>query len=513
VLAALVFAAWSFRDRPMAASGESVPAKEAGPFAKIEDLLWRGDVEGVRQGLMSLPAELSDSQDARALQIRMHIESARYDLAQQKLAAQMDAEQRAKDPVWRARLLTLQTMIIARQGISTTEVFNPAHDAVTLLEGLGDKAPPSVLAEALSARGDAYVRLQEYDLGIRDLIRARDIQLTLEDKRLVTNTRLALAFAWIRIGRLEKALEEYIETARISRQLHYLRGEVDSLNAATRIQIELLRWEDALENSRNSMNISSNVPDSNIRMYSIRLHALVLTNLGRLREAAALLEQSDTGTKPGSISSITHSIETGSLEKALKESAASFASYDNTTNTFLILSSREGCLLLWMIAAQEQAAAGGVMPEPNPAQIEALRQPMSIPGRIARGRWLSSRGLNREAEDELRTVFDDAEKEGRLYYMTLAAEPLIDLLLANKNVDDASVVISSLRGIDPDRMDRDYRVAALRLRTALAKNDLAEMQEAYRIARSLAGERRLRTEASPAKSLPSPDALSADSGL
>ena len=78
--------------------------------------------------------------------------------------------------------------------------------------------------------------------------------------------------------------------------------------------------------------------------------------------------------------------------------------------------------------------------------------------------------------------------------MTLAAEPLIGLLLENKNFKAADAVLASLRGINPDRMDRDYRVNVLRLRTVLAKGEITEIQDAHRRALALAGERTLPIE-------------------
>ena len=106
----------------------------------------------------------------------------------------------------------------------------------------------------------------------------------------------------------------------------------------------------------------------------------------------------------------------------------------------------------------------------------------------------------REAETELRLAFDDATKANRLFYMTLAAEPLIDLELDKGRIEAADAVLASLRGIDPERMDRDYRVSLLQLRMALAKGDIGDIKDSHARALSLAGERILpiRPLASPA---------------
>lgn len=499
-LAVFATVAWRFQDQQQTTiAGPLIPAA-TNPLARIEERLWRGDVEAVRAGLTALPMELNDSPDARILEIRMYIENARYDRAAQKLEVQQARSRASADPVWQAKLLTLQSTLTARRGTLSQEVFEPARDAVALLETIGDKAPPSAVGEAIAARGTGYLRLGQFESAIRDLVHARDILLKAGAIRSATNTRHMLAYAWLRMGRLENALNEFEEVARLFEQLQHPRGEVDARNSATRLQIELLRWDEASVNSRRSMDVSRKIADSHLRTYTIRLHALVQTNTGHLREAASLLEETDIGMKTGSGATATYDLASGNAQGALAESAAMFADYDASSNPNLILSNQEGALLLWIAAAQELATTRGRMPAPSPAQLAVLQRPMSIPGRIARGRWLRSKRMLREAEAELRLAFDDATKANRLFYMTLAAEPLIDLELDKGRIEAADAVLASLRGIDPERMDRDYRVSLLQLRIALAKGDIGDIKDSHARALSLAGERILpiRPLASPA---------------
>ncbi len=492
-IALAVFAtiAWWFQDKQQTTiTGPLIPAATS-PLARIEERLWRGDVEAVRAGLTALPMELNDSPDARILEIRMYIENARYDRAAQKLEVQQARSRASADPVWQAKLLTLQSTLTARRGTLSQEVFEPARDAVALLETIGDKAPPSAVGEAIAARGSGYLRLGQFEPAIRDLVHARDILLKAGNKRSATNTRHMLAYAWLRMGRLENALDEFEEVARLFEQLQHPRGEVDARNSATRLQIELLRWDEASVNSRRSMDESRKIADSYLRTYTIRLHALVQTHTGHLREAASLLEETDISSKTGSGASITYYLASGKAESALSESAAMFANYDAISNSNLILSNQEGALLFWVTAAQELEMARGEMPAPTDAQLEVLQHPMSIPGRIARGRWLRSKGMLREAKAELRLAFEDATKANRLFYMTLAAVPLIGLELENGDVETADMVLASLRGIDPERMDRDYQVSVLQLRIAFAKGDTQEIEDTHTKVLALAGERAL----------------------
>lgn len=502
MLVTFIAVGWRFQDRTAIApatvpepTAESPGAAPADPIAVIEDRLWRADMEGVRVGLLELPSELAESPDARMLEIRMYIEKRRYDRAAEKLENEFRRSKAAADTVWQARLLVLRSLLNSQMAKSGPEVFKPAQEAVSLLESVGDDAPQSALGEALSARGTGYVFLGQFESAVRDLVRARDILSKEKDRRRVTTTKRMLAHSWMRMGRLSDALEEFSEIAALSERLHDPVGEVAARNSATRIQIELLRWNDALVNSRRSMRASTALADAEHRNYTIRLHAFVLVNTGHLREATSLFDDVESDAEPGSASVSIFRIFSGDADGALADSAAMFKKRDATSNSNLILSSQEGALLLWMIAAQDIAASGRAMPSPSSGQIEVLQRPQSIPGRIARGRWLWSRGLTQQAESELRFAFEASSAQGRLFHMTLAAEPLVGLLLERKDIAAAEATLASLRGSFPDRMDRDYRVNLLRQHTALAKGDTAEIRDAYLREAPFTGERTLSTNA------------------
>lgn len=482
-------AGWHFRQSSLVSQVNTVEAVATDPLARIEDLSWRGDVEGVRAELLALPLALRQSPEARLIEIQMYIQSARFEDATEKLEARFAANDEKVDPIYRARLLILQSTLNQKQSQPGVEVFNPARDAVALLESVGDKTPPAIYGEALSARGAGHMRLKQYDLAIRDLVHARDILLKEGDDRRLLTTQTRLAFVWLRTGRMEQSLRQSLENATLAERLRNPREEIDARNRATRIQIELLQWREAYDNSRKSMELSKNVEDLELRYYTMRIHALVLTNLGRLREAGSLLAQAEIEKSDGGTSSAMYFLEMGDADRALADAAKIFASHDARANENLILVNQEGGLLLWTIAAQKIAASGGRMPVPAAAQRDMLMRPQSIPGRIAKGRWLWSSGQTGEAERELRVAFEDAAKAGRLFYMTLAAEPLIGILLKKGDLDAVDVVLTSLRGTDPERMDRDYRVGVLRLQAAIAGRDIAKIQEAHRKVLLLAGER------------------------
>jgi hypothetical protein len=131
-------------------------------------------------------------------------------------------------------------------------------------------------------------------------------------------------------------------------------------------------------------------------------------------------------------------------------------------------------------------------------QLQVLNHPKTIPAKIAKGWWLYSKGLPRDAEQVLRDAIREAADNGRAFYLTLAAEPLVELLLERGDAAAAREVLTDVRGMNPKLMDRDFRVVQLRLRIAHAENDAIEIDHLNRIAIRLAGERSIQVNKSAA---------------
>ena len=477
----------------------TLSATAVNPLARIEEALWTGRFEEARDGLATLSADLADSPDARILEFKLDVERGRFDRAAEKLALEQTRAKAAADPVWQAKLLAAQSLLNAKTGRPGHEVLAPAQLAVELLESSGDAALPQAMGEALAARGTALMKIDQFEPAMQDLVRARDLLLKAGDNRRATNARGALARVWMRTGRLAQALGEMIEIADLARQSRDLIGEIASRNTAAKIQIELLRRTDALASTQRSMQLLQSVPDSARRARTMQLRALVLTDSGRLREAASLLEEVDamdrTGKERRSLTiPAMHHLASGRAELALAAAAEAFGQDDANDKTNLILENKEGALLLWMIAAQNLAANGKAMPVPSPAQRKALQQPESSIGHIARGRWLWSQGQPKEATAEFRLALEQAQQTNQPYRMLLASEPLIELLLQHGDWAAAEQVLVKLRAHDPERLDQDYRAKLLGLKVALAAGDDAAATAAYRNAQALAGERAMPAE-------------------
>lgn len=494
ILVAVGFSSWQSRQAEATATVSPTVAVAADdPLTRIEEALWSGEYEEAREGLATLPADLADSPGARILDFKLDIERGRLDRAAEKLAQEQARANAAADTVWQARLLIVQTILNAKTGRSEQDVLASAESAVELLQSAGDAASPQVIGEALYVRGSALMKAGQFEPAMQDIVRARDILLKAGDNRRAAIARGGLARAWMRTGRLADALEQMTEIADVHAQFRDPVSEIASRNTAAKIQIELLRWSDALASTQRCMELLRSVPDSARRARTMQLRALVLTGGGRLREAGSLLEEVEAMDKKRRSLTIPamHHLASGRAELALAAAAEAFGEDDKNDKTNLILENKEGALLLWMIAAQDLAASGRAMPVPSPAQRKALQKPESSIGHIARGRWLWSQGESQEAVAEFRLALEQAQQTNQLHRMLLASEPLIELLLQRGERVAAAQVMAKLRAHDPERMDQDYRASLLGLKLALAMGDDAATTAAYRNARALAGERTL----------------------
>lgn len=493
-LAVVAAVGWQLRKTGPTATTQPASAATTGdPLVRLDEALWRGQYEDVREGLARMPASLADTPDAGILEFRLDMARGRFDRAAEKLALQQRRAKAAADPVWQAKLLTAQSILNAKTGKSAQEILAPAESAIALLESAGDAVSPRTMGEALSTRGNALMKASRFEPAMEDLVRARDLLLEAGDQRGATITSGMLARVWMRTGRMADALDEMTEIASAAEKSGDPGREIASRNTAIKIQVELLHWRDALTSSERSVQLLRSVPDSIRRGRTLQLRALVLTGNGHLREAAALLEEVDALDKDDrslTIPAMFH-LASGHAELALADAAEAFAEDDENDKSNLILENKEGALLLWMIAAQDLAANGDAMPKPSSAQRNALEHPESSIGRIARGRWLWSQKKNEDAQAEFQRALEETQQSNRPFRMLLASEPLIELLLQRGDKKTARQVLTKLRAHDPERFDQDYRANLLSLKMALASSDKAAVETAYRSVQALAGERML----------------------
>jgi DNA-binding winged helix-turn-helix (wHTH) protein/tetratricopeptide (TPR) repeat protein len=463
------------------------------PVAALQVAFRMGKYEDVRQGLANLPPEQADMPDARILEIDLDIGRGRFENAERKLAREYARAKRARDPVWQSKLYVAESFLNGSAGKPGIEVLTPAQTAVALLESTGNASATHPMGQALSARGYGQMKVHRLEPAMRDLLRARDLLLTAGDQYGAADTADTLARIKMRVGQFAEALELMNEVAEFGRAVEAPVQEIYARNAATKIYVEQLRWDAALQSIDRSAQLLRAAPDSERRFRVFQLRALVLTGLGRLREAASLIEENEALQDPrySTIVAANYHLAAGQAKQALAAAAkaSEFKAYD--TGDTLNLETTEGALLLWVTAAQRLAAEGDALPSPSAAQLALLRKPNTNVGRIARGRRLWSQGKTQAAEEHFRLALRETREKGHLARMLLASEPLIEMLLQQGDIKSAEQAFSELRGVAPERLDRDYRARLLDLRIALAAGHDDAIAQAYRNAAAVAGERRL----------------------
>jgi DNA-binding winged helix-turn-helix (wHTH) protein/tetratricopeptide (TPR) repeat protein len=479
---------------PSTPAAPVVSINSADPLLRLREALRNGQFEAVREGLVKLPVQLADSAEGRMLEIELDLDRGRWPLVAEKLAQQQVRARAAADPVWQAKLFMLQSRLNRREPQPGSNALAAVQSALDLLESVPSRVSPKLLAEAFDSRGKALTQIDQLDAAIPDYVRARDLYLSVDETLLAADTRGNLARVWMQQGRLLEALEQMTTNASLYADSHAPIKEIFARNTAIRIQIGLLRWSDALVSSDRSMQLLQGLPAFGGRHRPLELRAMTLTGLGRLREAASMLEEAEAERRGGiQITFTSYYLASGQTEQALNMAAAAFAGNEGDMSDVLFENS-DGALMLWMIAAQQLVAKGKPMPVPSAAQLAALQQAESTVGRIARGRWLWSLGKSQEAETELRLALTQARQANFPYRILLASEPLVELLLERGEKATAAQVLTELRAHDPDNIDQDYHANVLRLRLALASGQQSEIAAAYKRTAALAGERSLPAE-------------------
>jgi DNA-binding winged helix-turn-helix (wHTH) protein/tetratricopeptide (TPR) repeat protein len=465
-----------------------------GPLSELWRALEQARFDDVAQGLVALPPALADSPDAKLLEIHLEIRRGRFDQAEKKLTVEQIRAAESADPIRQARLFSAQAFLNGISGRPGRDVLAPAQAAMQLLETAGVADQPSqALGEALSTRGYGYMKTLDLEPAVRDLVAGRKMLLAVGDPAGAADAADSLARIHMRTGRFHEALELMTEIASYSRRADNPINELYALGAATKIQIELLRWDDALATSERSLQILRTKPVTERRTRVLLLRALALTGVGRMREARSMIDEAHAlhDKRYSPIAEATHRLAAGDARGALQAASDADAFDGYSINETLNLESREGALLLWLSAARALAKTGEPMPPLPPARLALLQAPGSSVGHLARGHWLWSQSRPEEAEAAFREASAQAHRAGHLARMLAATEALVELRLERGDRAAAEQAFETLWRSDPDVLAKDYRANLLALRVALATGDRAKAASAHRTLATTAGERRL----------------------
>lgn len=473
----------------------SVATPQENAIAALEAALEAGHYEDVREGLARLPPEIADSPQAKLLEVRLDMMRGRTELALQKLERQQARADAAGDPLWRARVLTMKSMILAKDEAPPEAITAAAGESLALLASMGDAAPAEDIGNAVFGRGVGLMRAGRSDEAMRDFVRAKDIRIAIGDIGGAAQVQGNLARTWMRAGRMREALDELQAVLASNKRAKEPVNQIYTLNTISRIEVELLRWEQALSTNDEALRLLRQMPGSDRRQRALQLRAFILSETGRLHEAAAQLEEarqlkSDDASVSPSIDAM-HYLASGDPARAIARLQQGFDTKTYTYDFNPMLEDAEGPLLLWMLAARDLTERGEAVPALPAQQKTMLLNPKTATGRIARGRWQWMQGDAKAAEADFRLALQETRRMGQTYRMTLATEALVELLLQQDDADGARIVLEDLRAHQPTHVDRDYRSSVMDLRVALAQGDTARIRVAHARTRALAGERPL----------------------
>lgn len=468
--------------------------KQDDPLVPLEAALQQGRFEDVREGLAKLPAAVADSPDAVLLAVRLDEERGRFQNASRKLDRLQGMSVVTNDPLLRARVMIERVGVnVHLESMDRDEVMRTAQGALDILSKMGRDAPPELIARALSARALVWIRYDDLAAAARDITRSRDLYLEAGRVDDAMRARSSLTRVWMRLGRLEDALAELAEVSRWMRREGRTVDEVYAVNRMTRIQMELMRWTDALASSDRAMALLREAPDLERRYRCLNLRAQVMTGLGRLREAQALIEEAEAipHPEPEYFSAVLAMIEAREYDHAADAAARAFHSVQADDNGNILFESKDGALLLWVIAAQGKAGPGRPLPDLEPDMRARLENPATTLAYAARGRWRWSRGRLAEAEADLRLALSKAQTLHQYNRMRWIVEALVGVLLQRGDGVAAHAVVEDLRAYEPEAFDGDYRARVLAWRVALAIGDRIQARASRATATGLAGERGL----------------------
>jgi DNA-binding winged helix-turn-helix (wHTH) protein/tetratricopeptide (TPR) repeat protein len=465
----------------------------ADPVTALEPLLDIGRYEDLRQGLAQLPPNLADSPRARLLEAQLDIARGRRTIALQKLEEQQARAFASRDVLFQARIMTLKSRVYFNDDQPPEKIIAAAQSSLDLLASMGNAAPLEDVGDAILVRGIGLAQDGRWQEAMRDYAKARDIFLSAGDLYGVEAARANLARVWVRAGQLHKALRELEEIPRTSAVL-----QVNSLNTISRIKAELLDWDAALAVNDQALALLRGTPESFRRHRTLMARAFILIEKGRLREAAAQLEESRESAPSDETASpvveAMYEIASGKPASAMERLQQGMDAIPQNRNFQAMLQDRESALMLWTLAARDLAGQGKPVAAPSAVAKAIMLKPMTPNGHIARGRWRWMQGDAKGAEADFRLAVEETQIKSHGYRMTLAAEALIDLLLQRGDADGARAVLEDMQAHLSTYADRDYRTSLLALRVAVALKDPARAQAAYQRNRSLAGERGLPVE-------------------
>jgi len=465
----------------------------------IEQLIRSRDFEGADAQLARLPAAERSNPEVRLLEIQLAMEQGRMSLAAERAAAFRAALSADEFPVLAARLGLFEITLMRHRN-------DPGWAALTdtTVAQLEIHGSPRDLAAALIQRGNRAAIGGYYDDAQTDFARSQQLFLNAADELGAARAGASLALLANARGRPAEALRLLQDCEEIYARYAAIGPQFMALRSMLSIQFGMLRWQDAQLTGERAHALLPLLTDSNERVSYLRARALLMMGLGRLREATALLDESDRMRDSGDTSAeANRSDDLYRLQLALSEgrfaatAAAAAGSYARLELHFDPGSvprreQRDLALYLWFEARRQLRLTDSSrqLPAINP-EPAALADPATMHAWLARGHRDLELGNSDAAQAAYRQALRLATEANKMSRMVTASEALVAVLLTSGAVEEAAKVMAELLARDPQLADRDFDSAILLTRVRQSQGDTEGRRRAALAARKLAGEREL----------------------
>ena len=477
-------------------------------FTVIEQTIRARDFEGALLQLSRLSPQAREMPEAGLLEIDLDLEKGRYASARDKADYWLERLDRTTRPVPYAR--TLLRKAAALRQLDETGWVPLVDEALALLE---NAASPRDLAIAVQLHGIAAIIADRQADAARDLARARELFTAAGDELRAARVTSTMAQQAQLQGRHLEALTLLEQSDRVLGAYGAIGPLLTNARWTAFIHIELSRWSDVLrvtDGMRPLLQAGGGA--SSYEQYTyLRLRTWALMELGRLKEAEALLDeqvhhvQREGADNPVGDGTRMEQIEIAKQRARLRLMQGRWEEARSAAKQGLALigaakvlrETRQDrndveALLLLLTRAQAGAAPWSPqapVPRLAPTQLQALRAAQLSDGVLARAYWSARRGDSSAAEADYRAVLAMERVQRSPLELLAATDAYVGFLLSQGRLPDASREFDQLEALAPGVTERNYDAALTLLRVRLAEGDRARVQAAARTVLALIGER------------------------
>lgn len=472
---------------------DPAPIDDAGLGLRLQqiDAAVLGDALDIaEQWLDQLSAEQRNDPRVQLRAATLTFRRGQLDAAQGQFDRLLASVSAADDPHLRANVLNASGNLALRRG-DPAEAERRAEQAVALLGAL---PPSSELGRALTGRAIARSTQAQFDRAVSDFAQARVVLEAVGD-------RLAAARVEVNLGILEARRDRYAEAepllAQASERLagfNDLTNELYAQVTLAQVRLGLLRPAAALLAADRLAELCEREPNRERRRYANLTRVQVLAANGRLRAAAALLDEvRNEANAEGDIVllGVAQSITAAwaladDPQRAAREAQASLNSpwQDEGPRQFAAT---------WRVLLRSRIdSADPVAAEATQQGFEAWASSTASPAilvnlSLARAEWAAARGDQQAAEQAFVQAISAAEASRLPAELLEVVESYANWLLGQNRISEAVAVIGRSSGF----AEREFRAALLAARLYQALGQTEAWQRSLAQARSLAGERTL----------------------